>query len=196
MYIKHARTEQVTTLMNPENGNLTNAESAAQDVMAKIPKDLHHLTIDSLLPMITVLMAHVQEFKDLNGPSKKQLVLYCLDLMIQKMPFPESQILAPIVKAVAPQAIEGIMQGSRYAERHGGELLKNRPRLPGVLTKISWPQTRLSRPKPSPPKSMHTPTDSKAFQRQTSSQPRGSFQLKAALAKHPVVVSRAQCVMF
>ncbi len=128
-----------------------------QEIIDKIPKDLHHLTLDTILPMITVLMAHVQEVKNLDGPSKKKMVLYCLDFLIKRMPSPESQVLAPVVHAIAPAAIEGIMQGSRYAEKHCDQLLiaqRVRTQLPALLTKVTWPSLRSPSKRLSPPKTI------------------------------------------
>lgn len=90
----------------------------AQDIMQKVPSDLHHITMDSLLPLLTVLMGHAQDVGKLTGPQRKAVVLYCLHTMLGRMPFPENQIITPVVDAVAPAAIEGIIRASRSAEEH------------------------------------------------------------------------------
>lgn len=104
---------------------------AAQEIVAKLPADLHHVTVESLLPLVTVVMAHAQSLEQLSGPDKKQLVINCLDLLVARMPFPENQIIAPVVDAIAPAAIDGIVRGTRSARQHGGQLLAARQR-PGV----------------------------------------------------------------
>ena len=133
---------------------LANAEQDAGEILSKIPKDLHHLTLDNLLPMISVLMAHVEDIKELTGEEKKALVMYSLDLMVNQMPFPENRVLAPVVDAIAPGAIEGIIKGSKYASNHIEELLRaqRETRLPMQVWKVKWPKiTRPSIQKRSPP---------------------------------------------
>ena len=111
----------------------TRSDVEATDIVAKLPTDLRHVTVESLLPLLAVVMAHAQNLQQLSGPDKKKLVIACIDLLVARMPFPESQIIAPIVDAVAPAAIDGIVQGSRSARRHGGELLAAR----------QWPGSRI-----------------------------------------------------
>lgn len=153
----------MTDKQTPSEG-LTQADMSAitHDVIAKIPKDFHSITITNLLPLLTVIMAHVQQVKDLKGNDKKQLVLYCLDLMISNMPFPEKQVVQPIADAIAPAAIEGIIQGSRFAAKHVEQLVvseRKRRQDPGprqLLSRITWPR-RIKSPssnKPTPPRAV------------------------------------------
>lgn len=156
----------------PPSQGLTQAETAAlpasslaitQEVIDKIPKDFHNITITSLLPLLTVIMAHVQQVKDLKGDDKKKLVLYCLNLMIKNMPFPERQVIQPIAEAIAPAAIEGIIRGSRFAAKHTEDLIvsqlkkKQDPAAHQLLSRITWPALPQRRKVPPPKKS--TPTN-------------------------------------
>ncbi len=120
-------------------------DALAQNIVKMIPKDFHHITITSLLPVLSVIMAHAQEMQGLNGDEKKELVLSCLKLLIDNMPFPERQVIAPIADAVAPVAVEGIIRGSRFAVRHVEELMiseRKRQQDPAsrqLLSRITWP---------------------------------------------------------
>lgn len=89
-----------------------------EDLVSRIPQDLHHITLEGLLPLISLLMVHAQELTSLDGPSKQQLVVKCLDILIERMPFPENKIIEPVVNAIAPGAISGIVTGSKYAKQH------------------------------------------------------------------------------
>ena len=72
----------------PPSQGMTEAETSplpasslavTQEIIANIPKDFHNITINSLLPLLTVIMGHVQQVKHMKGDDKKKVVLYCLD---------------------------------------------------------------------------------------------------------------------
>lgn len=105
---------------------MSSEQISPQDIVSNIPQDLHHVTLEGLLPLIALLMTRAQEIKSLDGPAKQKLVLSCLDIMIDKLPFPENKILEPVVRAVAPGAIAGIVAGSKYAEKHCEDIIKKR----------------------------------------------------------------------
>lgn len=101
-------------------------EISAQEIISELPQDLHHVSLESLLPLIALLMTRVQEIGSLDGPAKQKLVMSCLDRLIERLPFPENKILEPVVHAIAPGAIAGILAGSKYAEKHCKDIIKDR----------------------------------------------------------------------
>ena len=135
----------------------------SEDIVNKIPSDLHHITVEGLLPLLSVLMAHAQGIESMSGPDRKQLVLSCLDILVARMPFPENKVIGALVDAVAPQAIEGIVQAGRMAEHHLTELTVS-PRLDRFANvrpvefarKISFGRrAAVSKPQPTQPPQGH-----------------------------------------
>ena len=95
----------------------------ATEIISKLPEDYQHVTVNNLMPVITALMAHAQEIETLDGPGRKDLVVACVDLIAQRLPFPENEVLKPIVKAVVPPACDAICAGVKRVEVDVKDLL-------------------------------------------------------------------------
>lgn len=100
-------------------------EITAQQIISEVPQDLHHVSLESLLPLIALLMTHVQDNKAMDGSAKEKLVMSCLDILIERLPFPENKMIEPVVNAIAPGAIAGILAGSQYAEKHFQDIINS-----------------------------------------------------------------------
>lgn len=137
-------------------------EITAQEIISEVPQDLHHVSLESLLPLIALLMTHVQDIKALDGSAKEKLVMSCLDILIERLPFPENKVIEPVVNAVAPGAIAGILAGSQYAEKHFQDIIQSRrPERMKFFSSLTLPKRTLFRstkgsyslwPRKSPPK--------------------------------------------
>ncbi len=88
----------------------------SNEIVSKLPEDYKHVTINNLMPVVTTLMSHAAEIDTLDGPGRKELVISCIDLIVQRLPFPENEILKPIVKAVVPPACDAICIGVKKVE--------------------------------------------------------------------------------
>ena len=118
--------------------------------------------LESLLPLIALLMTHVQDIKAMDGSAKEKLVMSCLDILIERLPFPENKVIEPVVNAVAPGAIAGILAGSQYAEKHFQDIIQaRRPERMSFFNSLTLPKRTMFRstrgtyslwPRKSPPK--------------------------------------------
>lgn len=110
-------------------------DALASEIVSKLPQDVTRIDIHTLLPVLTTLMSHAQEVEGLSGPGKKKLVLDCLNILVLQLPFPENEIMAPVVKSVGPVACDAICTAVGKAEIAVSDLV-NRTSLTESINRI------------------------------------------------------------
>lgn len=73
-------------------------------------------TIQSLLPVVTILVEHADDMKHLTGPEKKVLVLRALEAAARRLPPPEDTIACMLVGKLGPAAVDALVSVSRQAQ--------------------------------------------------------------------------------
>lgn len=92
----------------------TDRAGHVKNVLQELSQDVHLLTVKSFMPVLANIMTEAANLTDISNEDKKLVVLDVLTALAKRAPFPENEILPPLLE-LAPAAIDLLIAtGKKY----------------------------------------------------------------------------------